>query len=143
MNKLVTGFALTALLALAAPDRVKAGGFGGMFSSPSCSSCGANQPSYAGCRSCNSHQVPTFMAAPWYLYWPYDAHFQTPAPVHAPYFAPPMYGMVPTYPYYPGYGGTNPGYAPGFGTAGAPPVGTVPAPAVTAPPATGAPAAQR
>ena len=31
---------------------------------------------------------PPFQAAPWYLYWPYDAHFQLPAPISAPYFAP-------------------------------------------------------
>jgi hypothetical protein len=139
MNKLATGFALTALLALAAPERAKANGPAGLFSPP-CYSCGANQPSYAGCRNCG-HQMPTFMAAPWYLYWPYDAHFQTPAPVFAPYFAPPTYGTVPAYPFYPGYGAVNPGYAPGFGTAGSPPVGTVQPPAAVTPPATGAPVA--
>jgi hypothetical protein len=25
--------------------------------------------------------VPAFQAAPWYLYWPYNSHFQTPAPL--------------------------------------------------------------
>ncbi|VTR97240.1 hypothetical protein [Tuwongella immobilis] len=40
-----------------------------------------------------------FQAAPWYLYWPYDAHFLTPAPLMGPYSAPPSpYGM----PYAPG-----------------------------------------
>src|SRR5258708_6840811 len=28
---------------------------------------------------------PPFQAAPWYLYWPYDAHFQLPAPIGAAY----------------------------------------------------------
>ena len=37
--------------------------------------------------------VPTFMAAPWYLYWPYNAHFQTPSPMYnAPYYGPPSSG---------------------------------------------------
>jgi hypothetical protein len=27
-------------------------------------------------------------AGPWYLYWPYEAHFQTPAPLPYPYYAP-------------------------------------------------------
>lgn len=25
--------------------------------------------------------LPVYQAAPWYLYFPYDAHFQTPAPI--------------------------------------------------------------
>jgi len=25
--------------------------------------------------------LPAFQAAPWYLYWPYNAHFMTPAPL--------------------------------------------------------------
>jgi len=34
--------------------------------------------------------LPAFQAAPWYLYWPYNAHFQTAAPMAtAPYYAPP------------------------------------------------------
>jgi opacity protein-like surface antigen len=37
--------------------------------------------------------LPAFQAAPWYLYWPYNAHFQTPAPMmSAPYYAPPGVG---------------------------------------------------
>ena len=27
-------------------------------------------------------------AGPWYLYWPYEAHFQTPAPLPFPYYSP-------------------------------------------------------
>ena len=57
---------------------------------------------------------PTFQAAPWYLYWPYDAHFQTPAPVMAPHYAPPGPGNFPVNPYFPapsggGYYGPIPG----------------------------------
>ena len=36
--------------------------------------------------------LPAFQAAPWYLYWPYNAHFQTPAPLTGPYYAPPYSG---------------------------------------------------
>jgi hypothetical protein len=46
--------------------------------------------------------VPTIQAAPWYLYWPYDGHFQTPAPVSAPPQLPPGY-TLPYNPYNPGY----------------------------------------
>jgi hypothetical protein len=53
---------------------------------------------------------PPFQAAPWYLYWPYDSHFQLPAPISAPYYPPQAYG-------YPGaanpYFGTAPVMAPG------------------------------
>lgn len=42
-----------------------------------------------------------FMAAPWYLYWPYDAHFMTPAPVYGAYYPPPnVYGSY-SMPYFP------------------------------------------
>jgi hypothetical protein len=44
--------------------------------------------------------VPAFQAAPWYLYWPYDAHFQTPAPLSGPYYAPPQGGFMAN-PYFP------------------------------------------
>ena len=44
--------------------------------------------------------VPAFQAAPWYLYWPYNAHFQTPAPLTGPYYAPPPAGMMAN-PYFP------------------------------------------
>jgi len=52
-----------------------------------------------------------FQAAPWYLYWPYDAHFQTPAPVFGVYSAPPGFGPGASYgmPFFP----AQPGYAPG------------------------------
>src|SRR5262245_13425647 len=35
---------------------------------------------------------PPFQAAPWYLYWPYDSHFQLPAPIGAPYYPPQQFG---------------------------------------------------
>jgi hypothetical protein len=52
--------------------------------------------------------LPTFQAAPWYLYWPYDGHFQTPAPVYAPPTVPPGY-YLPYNPYNPGMTNVQPG----------------------------------
>jgi len=46
--------------------------------------------------------LPVYQAAPWYLYWPYDAHFLTSAPVGGAYYAPPMMGNYPVQPYFPG-----------------------------------------
>lgn len=45
---------------------------------------------------------PTFQAAPWYLYWPYDGHFLTPAPVTGAFYGPPVAGNFPVNPYFPG-----------------------------------------
>jgi hypothetical protein len=66
----------------------------------------------------NQPALPTYQAAPWYLYWPYDAHFQTPAPVHAPFYGPPATGNFPVNPYFPGAAGS---YGPMPG--GPPPAG--------------------
>jgi hypothetical protein len=64
-------------------------------------------------------QLPVFQAAPWYNYWPYDAHFLTPAPVNGPFYGPPMTGNFPVNPYFPGAAG-----AAGFGPIpGGPPPG--------------------
>jgi len=88
----------------------------------------------------NGHGLfqPPFQAAPWYLYWPYDAHFQLPAPIGAPYtppqnlstpwnpyFAHPAIGLAggpPPYPGYPGFGG----YAPAPGAGAQPPQTLIP-----------------
>ncbi|MSR54440.1 MAG: hypothetical protein EXS09_14305 [Gemmataceae bacterium] len=52
--------------------------------------------------------LPVFMAAPWYLYYPYDGHFQTVAPpAQNPAFYPP-----PTYTGNPYLSGRYPGYVP-------------------------------
>lgn len=45
--------------------------------------------------------LPVFQAAPWYQYWPYDAHFLTPAPISGPFYGPPMTGNFPVNPYFP------------------------------------------
>ena len=36
--------------------------------------------------------LPVYQAAPWYNYWPYDAHFLAPAPVSGPFYGPPLTG---------------------------------------------------
>jgi hypothetical protein len=58
---------------------------------------------------------PPFQAAPWYLYWPYDAHFQLPAPINAPFY-PPQQLSSQWSPYFaapaPGFGAPPPGMAP-------------------------------
>ena len=48
--------------------------------------------------------LPAFQAAPWYLYFPYNAHFQTPSPMYnAPWYGPPStgYGGGLANPYFP------------------------------------------
>ena len=57
--------------------------------------------------------LPAFQAAPWYLYYPYNAHFMTPAPLTGAYYAPPTAGGVMVNPYFPaapGYYGAPAGY---------------------------------
>jgi hypothetical protein len=77
---------------------------------------------------------PPFQAAPWYLYWPYDAHFQMPAPINAPYYPPQAYGYPgANNPYFggsapPGWQGIPAGYNPGM-PGGAPPMALPGAPA--------------
>jgi hypothetical protein len=46
--------------------------------------------------------LPVYQAAPWYLYWPYDAHFLTAAPVGGAFYAPPTMGNFSGNPYFPG-----------------------------------------
>lgn len=48
-------------------------------------------------------------AGPWYSYWPYNAHFQTPAHPEFPYWPGPMTTMVPSHPAPP----PAPSYMPG------------------------------
>jgi hypothetical protein len=63
-------------------------------------------------------QLPVFQAAPWYNYWPYDAHFLTPAPISGQFYGPPLTGNFPVNPYFPaphlsGYGPMPGGPPPG------------------------------
>lgn len=101
MKKLI--FTTAALLTLALTATNASAGGGSPF--------GGGQPgSYPneGFLSYMFHNrpVPTFQAAPWYLYWPYNAHFMTPAPLGSPYMAPPGVGGAMTNPYFP----QHPGY---------------------------------
>ena len=70
-----------------------------------------NYPRYYtfGNFACGGNQLPVFQAAPWYLYWPYDGHFLTPAPVTGAFFGPAIPGNFPVNPYFPG-----PNYAYGY-----------------------------
>jgi hypothetical protein len=73
--------------------------------------------------------LPAFQAAPWYLYWPYNAHFQTPAPLTGPYYAPPYSGGALVNPYFPAQPVAPvvpPGAIPPAGTL--PPAGSLPVP---------------
>jgi hypothetical protein len=65
--------------------------------------------------------LPAFQAAPWYLYWPYNAHFMTPAPLTGPYYAPPYSGGALVNPYFP----AQP-VAPVVPPGAIPPAGTLP-----------------
>ena len=71
----VIALAAGAALAALASD---AAAVGGGCSGPHC-----NQTAYPRLTlfGCNKGNLPAFQAAPWYLYWPYDGHFLTPAPV--------------------------------------------------------------
>lgn len=81
-------------------------------------------------------KLPVFQAAPWYNYWPYDAHFLTPAPVSGAFYGPPLTGNFPVNPYFPGpvapmgygfgYGGIPGGPAPTVPVAPGMPVPGVP-----------------
>jgi hypothetical protein len=112
-----------------------------LMSTPGCASCGgghawgkhgglfggyAPPPStlFNGHRNFNFNfmkkpQLPVFQAAPWYNYWPYDAHFLTPAPISGPFYGPPQTGNFPVNPYFPGPAGAT-GWGPIPG--GPPPV---------------------
>ncbi len=69
--------------------------------------------------------MPAFQAAPWYLYWPYNAHFMTPAPLTGPYYAPPYSGGQLVNPYFPA------AYQGAYPVAPVQPVAPPPAPTTT------------
>jgi hypothetical protein len=79
-------FAIAALAALA--SQAQADGF---CSGPFCQKNNGR----------GAHGYPTFQAAPWYLYWPYNQHFMTPAPLMGAYYAPPSHGGTLVSPYFP------------------------------------------
>lgn len=74
-------------------------------------------------------KLPVFQAAPWYNYWPYDAHFLMPAPISGPFYGPPMTGNFPVNPYFPGPAGAV-GFGPGYGFGQGIPGGPPPVPAL-------------
>ena len=92
MKKLV---AAVAVLAAAVSSASAAGN-----AQPFCQNCG---PQFGVGSLLIKHPMPAFQAAPWYMYYPYDAHFQTPAPLGGPYYAPPPGGQL-VNPYFPGHG---------------------------------------
>jgi len=47
------------------------------------------------------YPMPALQAAPWYLYWPYNAHFQSAAPLGGQFYAPPYTGGGLVNPYFP------------------------------------------
>ena len=112
--KLFRSFVIAAVVGLAlsaTADRALAGGPKG------CSNCGsggigAGGPPRTLFGGIGHKQLPAFQAAPWYLYWPYDGHFMTPAPVTGAFYGPPVSGNFPVNPYFPGgapgYGGPVP-----------------------------------
>ncbi len=78
-------------------SQVSAGGYANPFNAPK-----VQNPLQ---RLFKKQALPAFQAAPWYLYFPYNSHFQTPAPL----FGPSGYDQNP----YGGYGGGNP-YFPNY-----------------------------
>lgn len=137
--KLLRSFAIVALALAATANLASAGdkpclgcghsGLGGLFGGG-----GGGVPPRTVFGS-HKGQLPAFQAAPWYNYWPYDAHFLTPAPVGGAFYGPPMTGNFPVNPYFPaagyGYGAQSYGFAPPAGYA--PPAAAVPQPMPVAP----------
>jgi hypothetical protein len=122
LRSLVIAASAAAALAVSADD-ARADGWG-------CSGPFCNQAAYPNYRTHslfgNRHgPLPTYQAAPWYLYWPYDAHFLTPAPVTGAFYGPPTPGNFPVNPYFPG---------PAYGHYGPIPGGPAPGPVFPVPP---------
>lgn len=84
---------------------------GGPCRGPYCNQAAYPKHYTLGTHLFGNHQpLPVYQAAPWYLYWPYDGHFLTPAPVTGPFYGPPTPGNFPVNPYFPG-----PAYGHGYG----------------------------
>lgn len=103
MKKLIAMLAVGVGVGAVAPAAT-AGGCPGPY-------CGSGAPG-AGLFSYlfEKRPVPAFQAAPWYLYWPYNAHFMTPAPLGGAYYGPPAGGAM-VNPYFPAAAGYYPGAA--------------------------------
>lgn len=97
MKKLVFAASAAALFAAASSSAEAGGCPGGYCQQPGPFQGGLFSKSY------KSGPMPAFQAAPWYLYWPYNAHFMTPAPLAgAPFYAPPTAAGGLHNPYFPG-----------------------------------------
>ncbi|AMV26675.1 hypothetical protein VT84_19910 [Gemmata sp. SH-PL17] len=104
--KLFRSFVIAAAVGLALSATADHALAGGPKGCSNCGGIGAGGPPrtlFGGI----GHKQPAFQAAPWYLYWPYDGHFMTPAPVNGAFYGPPVTGNFPVNPYFPGGG---PGY---------------------------------
>jgi hypothetical protein len=117
--KLLHTFVIAAVAGLALAGTARAAG-------PGCNGPFCNQPKYptVGAYLSNhplfglgqKQKLPVFQAAPWYMYWPYDAHFLTPAPITGAFYGPPVPGNFPVNPYFAApYGAAGYGYGYGFG----------------------------
>lgn len=106
MKKIFVALAATLFLGLVAREASAAG-----CTSPFCYGTAPNQGLSPWL---HKQPLPAFQAAPWYLYWPYDGHFQTPAPLNGAYYAPPSAGPGGfVNPYFPQ--GGNPYAIPSYG----------------------------
>ena len=89
MKKLFLALAAVAGAMMFGSDASANGGCSGPF----CQQAGPRLPFF------RQTPVPAFQAAPWYLYWPYNQHFMTPAPMTGAFYGPPMGGGM-TNPYF-------------------------------------------
>lgn len=119
--KLLRYFVIVAAVGLATAASAGTASAWGWWGKDSCSggNCGHAKPpaptptTLFGGGLGHKPKLPVYQAAPWYNYWPYDAHFLTPAPISGPFYGPPLTGNFPVNPYFPG-----PHAAAGFGAAG-------------------------
>jgi hypothetical protein len=94
-----TMIAAAVLTMVAADVASAAGGCQG----PACQQPGAAAPQGGFfSRLLGKQPMPAFQAAPWYLYYPYNAHFQTPAPIGGAFYAPPTANPYGANPFFPG-----------------------------------------
>jgi hypothetical protein len=101
MKKFIIAAAAVALTAVFAAD-ARASGCAGPFCQPQVPNQGLFNRLFV------KQPLPAFQAAPWYLYWPYNAHFQTPAPIGGAFYAPPTAGGPFMNPYFPAGGYSHP-----------------------------------
>lgn len=96
MSLRIFGLSAFLLLAVTSPSALADGGYGPFKGGPS-------YPTFSSWvhGSHNQKPLPVYQAAPWYLYWPYDGHFMTPAPIGGAFYPPPVQGNFPVNPYYP------------------------------------------